>query len=268
MYAIVFHAHQKLDRVARRHLGRLLAEGTVFPSSKQIVHFEGGRGPDNAKLKRQGQGEQPWHFVNPFDASDTDLHEQIRGHFKGLTRALKQRDDAKAAFQAAWLAHALVDGLTPPHHYPYEAELSQLRGGEGRNSRKGLAGRIYVKSNTVRESILLSLKLVGPKGLLTTHAMFEAGAWAIIEPLRLDNGRPSQADLDWVIHDGVVEVFKKMAQEVAELRLYDRFIAGGWTLRLNRDIRRELAPRMVRMITLAWYAASYQANSGGLRIKA
>lgn len=263
MYAIVFHAHQKLDRVAYRHLRQILPPGQFFPTIRQILHFEGGHGPDATKLKRHKPGEQPWHFVNPFDLADTELHEQIALHYQGLVLALRQHDDVRSAFEAAWMAHALVDGLTPAHHYPYEAELALLRGDLDRNSRKGLIGRAYVKSNSFRESAMLSLKLVGPKGLLTTHAMFEGGAFAIIEPLRLAKGKPNAADMKRVCRDGVVDVFKHMAHEIAELGLYHRFIAGGWTLSLTRDIGKELAPRMVRMITMAWYAASQEAEQSG-----
>lgn len=260
MHAIVFHAHQKLDRVSRRHLKRYMPKGGFFPSSVQITHFEAGRGPDNAKLKRQVHGEQPWHFIDPFNPDDTELHDLMNMHYDGLVKALKAKDEVQAAFQAAWLAHALVDGLTPAHHYPYEEELERLRGGESRHTRSGLTGRLYVKSPSIRESILMSTKLVGPKGLLTNHAMFEAGAYALIAPLSLNSGRPSQADLDHVREVGVVEVFEEMVLEVANLRLYDRFIAGGWTPRLARQVRKELAPRMVRMITLAWYCAFMEAQ--------
>jgi hypothetical protein len=90
--------------------------------------------------------------------------------------------------------------------------------------------------------------------------MFEAGAYAIIAPLNLNNGRPKQADLERVRDIGVVEVFKQLSLEIAELHLYDRFIAGGWTLRLTRQVRKQLAPRMVRMITLAWYCAVCEAQ--------
>src|SRR4051812_47261517 len=127
MYAIIFHAHQKLDRVARKHLEQLLPE-VFFPSSKQILKFEAGHGPDGAKLKRQNQVEQPWHFVDPHDVTDTLIHDEIEHHYCGLRDALKKRDDVRAAFEAAWLAHALVDGLTPAHHYPYEKMLEELRG--------------------------------------------------------------------------------------------------------------------------------------------
>lgn len=260
MYAIVFHAHQKLDRVARRHLRRYMPKNSFFPPTVKILHFEGNRGPDSAQLKRQLHGEQPWHFVDPFNPDDTELHELLDTHYDGLVKAISEKDEVHAAFQAAWLAHALVDGLTPAHHYPYEEELARLRGGETRHTRKGLTGRLYIKSPTIRESVLMSTKLVGPKGLLTNHAMFEAGVFAIIAPLSLNSGRPKQADLDHVREVGIIEVFKELALEIGQLHLYDRFMAGGWTLRLTRQVRKELAPRMVRMITLAWYAAIMDAQ--------
>lgn len=259
MYAIVFHAHQKLDRVARRHLKRYIPKDGFFPSSTQILHFEGKRGPDSTKLKRDMQGGQPWHFIDPLNPDDTELHELIGVHYDGLVDALRKKDEVQAAFQAAWLAHSLVDGLTPAHHYPYEEELARLRGGEARHTRKGLTGRLYIKSPTVRESLLMSTKLVGPGGLLTNHATFEAGVYAIIKPLSLNSGRPKLADRQHVLEVGVTEVFKELALEIAELHMYDRYIAGGWTIRLTRQVRKELAPRMVRMITLAWYAAATEA---------
>jgi hypothetical protein len=260
MHAIIFRAHQKLDRVSRRHLRRYIPKDAFFPTGVRITYFEGKRGPDSAKLKRQVQGEQPWHFIDPFNPDDIELHELIDVHYDGLVKALKRKDEVQAAFQAAWLAHALVDGLTPAHHYPYEEELERLRGGESRHTREGLTGRLYVKSPSIRESLLMSTKLVGPKGLLTNHAMFEVGSYALIRPLSLNNGRPSKAELDEVLKSGVVEVFKRLSREIADLHLYDRFMAGGWTPRLARQVRKEMAPRMVRMITLAWYAAYMEAN--------
>jgi hypothetical protein len=260
MYAIFLHAHQKLDRVAYRQLQRTLPADNFFPTIRQILHFEGNHGPDASKLKRQADGDQPWHFVDPLNVGDTDLHGQLQRHYDRLVIALTKRDDIRAAFEAAWLAHALVDGLTPAHHYPYEAELARLRG-EDRSSRHGLLGRAYVRSNTLRESLLSSVKLVGPGGLLTTHAMFEAGAYALIEPLTLHNARPSAAELEQVRAAGVVTVFKQLAHEIAAMGLYHRFIAGGWTLGLSRDVRTKMAPRMARMIILAWYCASREAEA-------
>jgi hypothetical protein len=259
MYAVFLHAHQKIDRVAHRHLTSLVDKDVFFPSLKRIVHFEGRNGPDAAKLKNKENVEQPWHFIDPFDESDTDLHRLIETHYNGLIEALKARDEVRSAFEASWLAHALVDGLTPAHHYPYEKELEELRG-DDRHSRKGLVGRAYVKGDTHRDSLRRSFQLIGPKGLLTTHAMFEAGAYTIMASLRLSNALPSREDLISVRNLGIVEFFGRTAQEVAGHDLYMRFYQQGWTPKLSRDIRRELAPRLVTVVTLAWYAALCDAN--------
>lgn len=259
MYAIVFHAHQKLDRLAYRHLKEMLPKDAFFPNIRQVVRFDGPKGPDATKLKRLTDGTQPWHFVDPHDSEDTQLSEQIQAHYDNLVKALKDQDDIRAAFEAAWLAHALVDGLTPAHHYPYEQELEELRG-EGRDTRRGLIGRAYVKGDNVRHSVLQSMRLVGPKGLLTTHAMFEAGAYALIAPLKLAKAAPRQKDIEKILAHGVVPVFQDFVREVSRLYLYERFYKRGWTHSVSRDVRKELAPRMVQMVTLAWFAASQEAK--------
>lgn len=259
MYAVILHAHQKIDRIAHRHLRKLVGGDTFFAALKDIYHFEGRNGPDATKLKNKENVEQPWHFIDPTDIADTDLHRYIEDHYKALVAALKEKDRVKSAFEASWLAHALVDGLTPAHHYPYEKELEELRG-EARHSRKGLVGRAYVKGETRRDSLRRSLQLIGPKGLLTSHAMFEGGAFTIIAPLRLTRAAPTRPELEKVRTSGVVPYFQDMAKEVAGFNMYERFITDGWTVRLSRDIRRELAPRMVKMVTLAWYAALMEAG--------
>jgi hypothetical protein len=259
MYAIIFHAHQKLDRVAHRHLRKLLPN-SQFPPIRQILKFEAGHGPDGTRLKRETNGSQPWHFVDPDDTTDTEIHEHIEFHYRGLVKALKAQDEVRAAFEAAWLAHALVDGLTPAHHYPYEQALEELRG-EERNTRKGLVGRAYVKGETFMTSLQQSLKLVGPKGLLTTHALFEAGAYTIIAPLRLNRGLPTETEISRAVNEGILTIFQELVREVASFNIYDRFYNWGWTHAVVRDVRRELAPRMVKVITLAWYAACHDAEA-------
>ncbi|MDL2342072.1 MAG: hypothetical protein QFB87_03275 [Patescibacteria group bacterium] len=260
MYALFFHAHQKLDRIAYGHLQTLLPESGFFPKLSTVLHFEGPNGPDAPKLKNHEHIEQPWHFIDPMDVTDTLLHDLIDGHYEQLVLALRARDEIRAGFEAAWLAHALVDGLTPAHHYPYEKELAELRG-EERHTRKGLVGRAYVKGDTVRESVLRSFKLIGPKGLLTTHALFEAGAYAVMAPLRLKRALPSPKDIELVSTHGIVGLFRQLAEEVSDLKLYERYSVGGWTQRLSRDIRQELAPRMVRAILLAWFTAAREAEA-------
>ncbi|HUC89467.1 MAG TPA: hypothetical protein VMR45_01575 [Patescibacteria group bacterium] len=258
MYAFILHAHQKIDRVALRHLKTLAGTPVKFPSQKEILHFEGKNGPDASKFKGTVD-EQPWHFIDPFDPHDTNLHGVIGGHYDRLVKALKDNNRVRASFEAAWLAHALVDGLTPPHHFPYEAELERLRG-EQRHSRTTLKDRAIVKGETPSESLRRSYELVGPKGLLTTHTVFEAGAYMILAPSRLQHGLPTEHDIDLLHELGVIGYFQRMAREVAALDMFNAFRRTGWTPKLARQVRRELAPRMVKTVTIAWYAACIDAK--------
>src|SRR4051812_35123169 len=126
---LIMGAHQKIDRIARNHLERL-APASSFPRKKTILHFEGNNGPDGIKRKSPAKNE-PWHYIQPFDSEDKGLIKIIEDHYASLVSALKKGDDVGAAFEAAWLSHAIVDGLTPAHHYPYEEKLVELRNGDG-----------------------------------------------------------------------------------------------------------------------------------------
>ena len=93
------------------------AASRKFPSIDEILNFEGIRGPDGLKRKSPGVDE-PEHFIIP-DKDDGVLIGYIRNHHWNLVRALRRKDRERAAFEAAWLAHAITDGLTPAHHYPF-----------------------------------------------------------------------------------------------------------------------------------------------------
>src|SRR5436190_16657511 len=110
-------AHQKIDRIARRHLTTLTDTDVPFPTIKNILHFEGKNGPDGIKRKSPAQDE-PWHFFSPFDDTDSKIVKLINEHYDKLVEQLKADNQERAAFEAAWLAHTLVDGLTPAHYYP------------------------------------------------------------------------------------------------------------------------------------------------------
>ena len=126
-------AHQKIDRVARRQLEQLLPRNP-FPGARAILHFEGKNGPDAIKRKSPAQDE-PWHYLQPFDLDDTQLIELIEDHYDKLVAALRGKDNVRASFEAAWLSHAIVDGLTPAHHYPYEEKLVELSSGRAIDER-------------------------------------------------------------------------------------------------------------------------------------
>ena len=122
----IIGAHQKIDRIARREFESLLSPQLAFPAISDILQFEGINGPDGVKLKSPGVDE-PWHFIDPNNPEDTTLVRDIIYHQQNLIRALAQHDTIRAAFEAAWLAHAVVDGLTPAHQTSHTETLKILR---------------------------------------------------------------------------------------------------------------------------------------------
>lgn len=261
MYAVVFHAHQKIDKIARKKLQKSVGSTLSFPSIATILQFEGGTGPDSSKLKNAPNIEQPWHFINPHDHEDVSLSHTISNHYQRLVLALKQEDIVRAGFEAAWLAHALVDGLTPAHHYPYEEMLTLIRGDADRNTRTSMVKRLTVQGETTYASVAKSLRLVGPKGLLTTHTSFEAGAYVLLKSQRRSRRLPlNHAEAVATIERlGVAEYFLLQARQVADWHLYDAFLQLGWTLSLARKVNRRLLPLMIDTVAVVWQAAVQEA---------
>lgn len=254
----VIGAHQKIDRSARKVLSGLIKHDKQFPSKRLLLHFEGKNGPDSAKAKLDGE-HAPWHFYDPFDPDDGVLLEQIEAHFAKLVEVLKEKNHERSAFEASWLAHAIVDGLTPAHHYPFEAELERLRG-EGKETRTTIYKKAVIPADTKRELLSKNWEMWGAKGLFTTHALFEWGAAMIMAPMSHRIAKPTTYDIKTMEHLGLSEYFKRIAREVALLDMYEQFYARGWTPKLAKQVRLELAPRMAKTVTLAWYMAATEAD--------
>lgn len=255
----VLGAHQRIDRVARIHLERMLPNNKLFPLISKILQFEGKNGPDAIKRKSPAQDE-PWHYYSPFDTNDSGILEIIDQHYKSLVSHLKSANKERAAFEAAWLAHALVDGLTPAHHYPYEAKLIELRGGQGIETRTTIMAKILMPGITTREKVKNNWKMWGPRGLISSHGLFEMGVATLMVPLRFGEARPKKSDIRQIQKIGLVEWFKRSAKEVAVLEMYDLYQKSGWTPRLAYKVRHQMGPTMVKTVTLAWYQALVDAG--------
>jgi hypothetical protein len=250
----ILGAHQKIDRIARKHLDLLISDRNLFPQIKDILLFEGKNGPDAIKRKSPAKDE-PWHYYSPFDDDDSQLLDLIRDHYNQLILELKANNNERAAFEASWLAHAIVDGLTPAHHYPYEEKLVELRGGLNKESRTTIKEKLIIPGATRREKMKNNWKMWGPKGLFTTHGMFEIGIATLIAPLTFGEAVPTKRDIQQLSELGVIELFKRTAREVAVLDMYDRYYEKGWTPKLAWEVRHKLGPAIVKTVTLAWYGA-------------
>jgi hypothetical protein len=254
----IIGAHQKIDRVARRQLGRHVP-GIRFPGARAILHFEGDNGPDGIKRKSPAKDE-PWHYLQPFDKEDTQLIELIEDHYKKLVEALKKHDTVRSAFEAAWLSHAIVDGLTPAHHYPYEEKLVELRSGRSIETRNSVKEKILMPGENLRHQASNNWKFWGPKGLFTTHASFEWGVAMLIAPMRYRKHLLTPDKFDWFNAQSIGSWFREAAQDVARLELYDAFYETGWTVPLARRVRQQLVPKLICAVALVWYGAAREAG--------
>ncbi len=253
----IIGAHQKIDRIARKHLEDLIP-GSSFPLISDILHFEGDNGPDSIKRKSPAINE-PWHFIQPFDNKDTQLIDAIENHYDQLVRSLKKHNVERSAFEAAWLAHAIVDGLTPAHHYPYEEQLKELRNGEGLDTRSSMKKRLFMSGVNKTQSIKNNWRMWGPRGLFTTHASFEIGFATIIAPLSFSDFKGARKLIKVLTKENIDNWFRTIAQEVAKLRLYDDFYKNGWTLKLSHRVKDQLAPTLIDAVTSVWYCAYKEA---------
>ena len=254
----VVGAHQKLDRVAYNFLEKVVDDLGKVPTIRQVLHFEGRKGPDAIKRKSPAKDE-PFHFYSPFDDDDGHLMDVVKTHYEHLVRELKAGNKERSAFEMAWIAHALVDGLTPAHHYPYEQKVNELWGNT-REDRDSLKVRWFPPADTTRERLQKSWKMWGAKGLMSTHGLFELGSAVILAPLTMSESVPTQRELELIQEIGVVEWFQRSAREIAALDIYTRFRKRGWTTKLVYDIRHKLGPVMAQTVCLTWYMALVDAG--------
>jgi hypothetical protein len=250
--------HQKIDRVAYRHIQKRIPDGMAFPSSHQVYHFEGLNGPDGIKRKSPAKDE-PWHYIDPNDPEDRAIVGMITDHIYNMAAALRAKNMERAAFEAAWMAHAITDGLTPAHHYPLEAKLEELRG-EGIETRITTKDKLLLPGSNRRHQLKNNWEYWGAKGVMTTHLAYELGVATSIAPLRFDECAPTDEECDRVVREGFEVVFLEMVHQIADMDMYKEFARAGWTRRLARETRDILAPLIIKAVVLAWYQAIYEAS--------
>jgi hypothetical protein len=253
----IIGAHQKIDRVARRHFEQYVSRAVKFPGITTILRFEGINGPDGIKLKSPGVDE-PWHFIDPANQEDNQLRNDISMHIKNLAVALEANDQVRAGFEAAWLAHAVVDGLTPAHHEPDDEIFKELR--ESTSEKKTVRSKLVMPGNgSAKEFVKNNWEHWGAGGTMTTHTMFEAGVATTIKALKFENAVPSSNDMVRVKKEGFLVLFNEALTSVTALEMYDTYKRKGWTRKIAQQTRNVLVPIIIQTVILAWFAAYYEA---------
>ena len=250
--------HQKIDRVARKQIEQFLPSQINFPSAKEILQFEGKNGPDGIKHKSPAVDE-PWHFINPDDPKDTNLLDMVDQHVSNLTKALVDGNMSRASFEAAWMAHAVTDGLTPPHHFPMEEKLEEIRG-EGLETRNSFLKKNLMPGDGLKQKVKNNWQYWGAKGIMTTHFAFEIGVATTVPYQRFSKAVPDDDIIKHVRHIGYRKYFYNQIQEVSRLNMYKKFMRNGWNRRLAKQTNNQLMPIIVRTVLIGWLISAEQAE--------
>ena len=254
--------HQKLDKSARWLLNKHLPIAQKkFPSIDEILYFEGIRGPDGLKRKSPGVDE-PEHFIQP-GKDDGILIGYIRDHHYNLVKALKSGNKERAAFEAAWMAHVITDGLTPAHHYPYQKVVDELMSDKDYKKLFGVEVKGIMRGNNLTQAARNNWLYWGAGGVMTKHIAFEYGVAYTISQIPMKRLAPKNIKNEEYKNPDYEQVFYTALDRVAALNMYDRFLQKGWNTELIVETREKLIPEIIRAISLAWASAILEANKDG-----
>jgi hypothetical protein len=247
--------HQRIDKLARLNLKKFLEAGETFPNTPQILHFEGDNGPDGIKRKSPSIDE-PWHFIDPDKPEDTTVMTMITDHQFNLAEALKKDNVERAAFEAAWMAHAIVDGLTPAHHFPLADKIEELFG-MPHHERSSVKEKNIIKGNNRRDTLSKNWQYWGKRGIFMNHFMYEFGVATAIVGKGVGKVVISKEELENLIQDGYPKTFETLMKQVIGLGTYEAYTEKGWSRQLGEVVRLELVPLIVRAVILGWYTSLY-----------
>jgi hypothetical protein len=245
--------HQRIDRVAKKQLVRCIGRDAFFPSIKTILHFEGKNGPDGIKSKSPSVDE-PWHFISPDATTDDPLVKTIEDNLYNLSVALNNKDEVRAGYEAAWLSHAIVDGLTPAHHFPLAEKIEELWG-KAHGLRDSTSDKIIIKGSGARDSLNKNWEYWGAKGIFSAHLFYEMGVASSLTVATFKDVGITDTDLARIEREGFVPYFMESIKQIDEMGTYQEFMRTGWSVHLANVSRKKLIPLIMKNVCLAWYAA-------------
>lgn len=250
--------HQRIDLAARHVLARALEEDEYFPTGKEIIYFEGTRGPDGLKRKSPNEDE-PSHMWS--DTPDGEgVKKLITDYRHNLVVALRAQDHEKSAREAAWMAHMVTDGLTPAHHYPLGEEKKRLMTNEEMMTVFGAPMKGLMHGRNWRETWKNNWQYWGPSGSMSQHVSYEYGVLMLAALIPIKKMVP-KVNIQHFRESDFWEEFHHAIEKMKAMQIYEDFIAKGWTASLAYKTRDELLPMIIEMVALGWYSALKEAKN-------
>lgn len=243
--------HQLLDQAARKVLSKHLPRGKFFPSSKEILQFEGARGPDGLKRKSP-DFDDPSHMFG--ENNGADLFQQIMDHRYNLVQALKKHDEVRAAFEAAWMAHKITDSLTPAHHFPLSEAKEELMSNKEFVKIFGEPIKGIMHGRSALETARNNWLYWGAGGYMSKHVGYEYGV-AVIAAAMSRSSLVPEVNAAEFYHVEPRRVLYDTIDRLQVTDMYRRFHKDGWTVELATTTKNRLLPEIARVIALFWYSA-------------
>lgn len=256
--------HQKIDRAARLTLRKILSKNPTFskvhfPKIDEILVFEGNGGPDGIKTKSPGKDE-PWHFVEPY-GDLTPIKTYVENHLFNLSKALSEENYVRASFEAGWMAHAITDALTPAHQYPMTDKIIEISGKKP-EERDKIIKKMFLSGKNWRERLLNNWEYIGPKGVMSSHMLYEMGVATMITSIaakKITND-PTEEEISRVLNGNFMEVFEEKIKWVADQKYYETYLEKGWTTSLARNTKSILLPEISKIVALGWFEGIRRAS--------
>lgn len=256
--------HQKIDRAARLTLRKILSKNPTFskvhfPKIDEILVFEGNGGPDGIKTKSPGKDE-PWHFVEPY-GDLTPIKTYVENHLFNLSKALSEENYVRASFEAGWMAHAITDALTPAHQYPMTDKIIEISGKKP-EERDKIIKKMFLSGKNWRERLLNNWEYIGPKGVMSSHMLYEMGVATMITSIaakKITND-PTEEEISRILNGNFMEVFEEKIKWVADQKYYETYLEKGWTTSLARNTKSILLPEISKIVALGWFEGIRRAS--------
>jgi len=248
----IIGTHQKLDKIAYKIVSKKVPSNIKFPTIEQILLFEGMGGPDGLKRKSPGKDE-PMHFIIP-EHDDGKLIKMIEDHQYNMRKALEKGDEIRAAFEAAWMAHAITDGLTPAHHFPLEETQKELMTEKEFIRIFGIPVKGIMHGRTTAETLRNNWLYWGANGYMSKHVAFEYGVAITFAALPPSKVMPKFGEGE-MREPEIHEAFYGALKNIADLKMYDDFRKNGWNTELAFETRDTLLPEIIKSISLAWLSS-------------
>lgn len=249
--------HQKIDRAARLILREIISKNPKFskihfPKIDEILVFEGNGGPDGIKTKSPGKDE-PWHFVEPY-GDLAPIRSYVENHLFNISKALSEENFVRASFEAGWMAHAITDALTPAHQFPMTDKIIEISGKKP-EERDKLIKKMFLSGENWRERILKNWEYIGPKGVMSSHMLYEMGVATMITSVAAKKiiKSPTDEEILQVLKGEFMQIFEEKIKWVADQKYYERYLEKGWTTALARETKHDLLPEISKIVALGWF---------------